>query len=167
HARDVMELEVLRRALEARMPVLAICRGLQLLNVHFGGTLVQDLPSERPGGPIHEQQAPITDHWHGARVESGSRLARILGSESLQINSFHHQGIERLGAGLRPLAWAEDRLIEAVEAVDHPWVIGVQWHPERAEAEVPDTHTHPDWRLFSAFGEEARRFRSERVRAAA
>lgn len=156
HARDEMELEALRIALDMEMPVLAICRGLQLLNVHFGGTLFQDLPSQRPGGVIHEQTAPINERWHGARVEKGSRVEQLFQAETFQINSFHHQGIDRLGEGLRAVGWADDGLVEAVEAADHRWVIGVQWHPERGEVELPGDHSHPDWRLFSAFAEEAR-----------
>lgn len=166
HTRDEMELRALARALELRMPVLAICRGLQLLNVHFGGTLFQHLPSEKPGGVIHEQSAPINERWHGARVEPGSRVEKLFAAQTFQINSFHHQGIDRLGAGLRAVGWADDGLVEAVEATDYPWVIGVQWHPERGEVEVPEDHRHPDWQLFFAFAEEARAYREARVEGA-
>lgn len=157
-ARDEMELLALPAALERGLPVLAICRGIQLLNVAFGGTLYQDLPSQRAGEVIHEQEAPVSHRWHGATVESGSRLEEIFGTDELFINSFHHQGIDRLGEGLRALAWAEDGLVEAVEAPDHPWVFGVQWHPERGEAEVPGDKRDPDRRLFASFMEAAREY---------
>lgn len=166
HARDEMELGALSIALERRMPVFAICRGFQLLNVHFGGTLFQDLPTEKPRGVIHEQTAPINERWHGARVERGSRVEKLFAADHFQINSFHHQGVDRLGEGLHPVAWAEDGLVEAAEAVDYPWVIGVQWHPERGEVEIPEDHRHPDASLFSAFAEEARGYRQARLETA-
>jgi putative glutamine amidotransferase len=158
-ARDRMEFAVLKLALERRMPVLAICRGIQLLNVAFGGTLFQHLPAQRAEGVIHEQPAPINERWHAARVAPSSRLAEIFGATELFINSFHHQGIDHLGKGLRPVVWAEDGLIEGVEAEGHPWVMGVQWHPERGEAESPHDRRHPDTRLFYAFVEAARGYR--------
>jgi putative glutamine amidotransferase len=166
HARDEMELQALERALELRMPVFAICRGIQLLNVHFGGTLFQDLPSEKPGGVIHEQTAPVNERWHGARVEPGSCLQKLFATDEFQINSFHHQGIDRLGEGLRAVAWADDGLVEAVEAIDYPWVVGVQWHPERGEVEIREDHRHPDWHLFAAFADEARAYREARAQVA-
>jgi putative glutamine amidotransferase len=160
-ARDRMEMAALERALERGIPVLAICRGIQLLNVALGGTLFQDLPSERAEGIIHEQDAPINERWHGARVAEGSRLAQIFGATDLFINSFHHQGINVLADRLHPTVWAEDGLIEGVEGKDHPWMIGVQWHPERGEAETRGDRRHPDNRLFWAFLDAARKFREE------
>jgi putative glutamine amidotransferase len=164
-ARDQMEIVALERALELGMPVLAICRGLQLLNVALGGTLFQDLPSQRAEGIIHEQDAPINERWHSARVAAESRLAQIFGATDLFINSFHHQGINKLADTLRPVAWAEDGLVEGVESRDHPWVIGVQWHPERGEAETRGDRRHPDNRLFYAFLDAAREYREERAMA--
>lgn len=156
--RDEMEMLALRCALERQMPVLAICRGCQLLNVYFGGTLYQDLETQRVGGVIHEQDAPVSERWHSARAQPGSRLAEIIGAEEIMINSFHHQAVDRLAEGLQAVVHAEDGLVEAVEATDYPWVIGVQWHPERGEAETPGDRRHPDWRLFYAFAEAAREF---------
>lgn len=161
-ARDEMEMAALRVALDLGIPVLAICRGVQLLNVAMGGTLFQDLPSQRAEGIIHEQSAPLNARWHSARVAEGSQLAEIFGATDLSINSFHHQGINRIAPGLRPVAWAEDGLIEGVEGIDHPWLIGVQWHPERSEAETPGDRRHPDARLFWAFLDAAKKFRAER-----
>jgi putative glutamine amidotransferase len=160
-ARDQMEMLALDRARERGIPVLAICRGIQLLNVALGGTLFQDLPSQRAEGIIHEQDAPINERWHSARVAEDSQLAHIFGACDLFINSFHHQGIDHLAEGLRPVAWAEDGLIEAVEGRDHPWMIGVQWHPERGEAETRGDRRHPDNRLFYAFLDAARKFGEE------
>jgi putative glutamine amidotransferase len=165
HARDEMEFRALECALERSMPVFAICRGCQVVNVHFGGTLFQDLPSDKARGVIHEQNAPVNERWHGARVDRESRLHDLFSTEEFQINSFHHQGVDRLGEGLRPVAWAEDGLVEAFEAVDYPWVIGVQWHPERGEVWVDNERRHPDWHLFSAFAEEARTYAEKRVTA--
>lgn len=157
-ARDRMEFAVLHAALERGTPVLAVCRGMQLLNVALGGTLVQDLPSERPGPLIHEQTAPIAHRWHAARVEEGSALHEVFGASELFINSFHHQGVDRLAPGLRATVWAEDGLVEGVEATEHPWVYGVQWHPERGEAEALADERDPDRRLFWAFARAAERF---------
>ncbi len=122
----------------------------------MGGTLYQDLPSQRPGPISHQQRAAINQRWHRARVEPGSALAEIFGATELHINSFHHQGIDRIAPGLRPTVWAEDGLIEGVEAEEYPWVYGVQWHPERGEAEDPQQPQNPDQRLFWAFIEAAR-----------
>ena len=158
-ARDRMEIAVLRGALERGMPVLAICRGVQLLNVALGGTLFQDLPSQRAGGVIHEQEAPINERWHAARVAEDSRLAEIFGATDLFINSFHHQGLDHVAPALRPVTWAEDGLVEGVEGTEHPWLMGVQWHPERGEAETPGDRRHPDQRLFWAFVEAAKSYR--------
>jgi len=160
-ARDRMEMRALERAMERGMPVLAICRGLQLLNVALGGTLFQDLPSQRAEGLIHEQDAPINERWHSARVAESSQLAQIFGATDLFINSFHHQGINQLAESLRPVAWAEDGLIEGVEGREHPWMIGVQWHPERGEAETRGDRRHPDNRLLYAFMEAAKKFGEE------
>lgn len=153
--RDLMEFAALKLALERELPVLAICRGCQLLNVCFGGTLYQDLAMERPTALVRHLQ---TEAWerrtHLVRLEPGTRLARILGSRELLINSFHHQGIKDVGPGLVVAAVAEDGLVEAVESRKHPWVLGVQWHPERHEAAAPEPD--PDRRLMRAFAEVVR-----------
>ncbi|HET7276088.1 MAG TPA: gamma-glutamyl-gamma-aminobutyrate hydrolase family protein [Longimicrobiaceae bacterium] len=156
--RDRMELMALECALERSMPVLAICRGFQLLNVAMGGTLIQDIPSQRGGDIVHEQSAPVNDRWHDARVQEGSRLAQIFGVMELSINSFHHQAVDRVGAGLEPTVWAEDGLVEGFEATEYPWVFGVQWHPERSEADIPGDRRHPDGRLIWSFVDAARKY---------
>jgi putative glutamine amidotransferase len=137
-ARDAMEFAVLEGALTRECPVLAICRGMQLLNVAWGGTLLQDLPSQREGPIAHRQRAPVDQAWHEVVVEAGSGLHAALGVDSLRVNSFHHQGIDRLAAGLRCSARAPDGLVEGVESVDGRWIRGVQWHPERGRSETPD-----------------------------
>lgn len=156
--RDAVELAALREALRRGMPVLAVCRGVQLLNVALGGTLYQDLPSQRPGEVTHEQTASVGKRWHGARVRPGSDLHRIFGADELFINSFHHQGIDRLAPELEASVWAEDGLVEGVEGRTHPWLHGVQWHPERGDATAPADERDPDRRLLWAFVDAARQF---------
>jgi putative glutamine amidotransferase len=131
-ARDALEIAMTTRALAGQMPLLAICRGIQVLNVTLGGTLWQDIPSEVPGALNHSQTARRDEPTHRVKVMGeGTRLGAVLGSLELPVNSFHHQAIRRLGEGLREVAWAEDGIIEGVEvASGHPFVVGVQWHPE-------------------------------------
>lgn len=157
-ARDEAELAALEAALARGMPVLAICRGVQLLNVALGGTLWQDLPSQLGGDVLHEQTAGVAERWHRARVEPGSHLAEVFGAEELFINSFHHQAVKALAPDLVATAWAEDGVIEGVEHRTRPWVCGVQWHPERGEADLPEMDGDPDRRLFAAFVQAARAF---------
>jgi putative glutamine amidotransferase len=153
--RDATEFTALAAALERELPVLGICRGCQLLNVHFGGSLYQDLAVQFPGVLVHEQKEPWGGRSHHARVEPGTRLAAIVPGPDLFINSFHHQAIRRLAPGLVTSAVADDGVVEAVEARDHEWVIGVQWHPERHEAHAPEAD--PDRLLFHAFAGAVRR----------
>lgn len=148
-ARDEMEFAALAIALERDLPVLAICRGCQVLNVFYGGTLYQDLPSQRPESALHEQEEPWHVRPHRAMVEPGSRLDEVIPDGEFFINTFHHQSVKDLGPGLDIAAVAEDGVIEAVEARDRGWVIGVQWHPERHEATAPDGD--PDRLLFASF----------------
>jgi putative glutamine amidotransferase len=150
-ARDEMEFRALQCALDRGMPVLGICRGCQVLNVHFGGSLYQDIATEVAGDTLHEQREPWGKRSHEAVVDCDSLLCRIVDTERLFINSFHHQAVNRLGEGLRVVARAEDGLVEAIEHENYPWLLGVQWHPERNEAASADTD--PDRRIFLAFGE--------------
>jgi putative glutamine amidotransferase len=126
--RDAAELALITAARSRRLPILAICRGIQILNVAFGGTLYQDLGSERPGPITHTGD----DSRHAVRVEPGSLLERTLGTRAATVNSRHHQAIRDLAPELRAVAWAEDGLIEAAEPADAaaPWTLAVQWHPE-------------------------------------
>ena len=126
--RDAAELALIAAARERRLPILAICRGIQILNVALGGTLYQDLASERPGPVAHTGD----DVRHTVRIEPGSLLEHTLGTRTATVNSRHHQAICDLAPGLRAVSWAEDGVIEAVEPADPgaPWMLAVQWHPE-------------------------------------
>jgi putative glutamine amidotransferase len=125
--RDHWELALVHAALERRLPVLAICRGLQVLNVALGGDIVQHVPDVVG----HERHRPVVGRFdrHDVSLAAGSRLAELLG-ERTSVATYHHQAVGRLGNGLTATAWADDQLIEAVEHVTMPWVVGVQWHPE-------------------------------------
>lgn len=128
-ALDRFELAISRAAGERDMPVLAICRGMQALNVSRGGTLHQHLP-DLGLGVAHRQSEPGAVPTHELTLEPGSRLAEIMGSTEIETNSFHHQGIDRLGESLVPVAWAADGTIEAYEDPERSFLIGVQWHAE-------------------------------------
>jgi putative glutamine amidotransferase len=126
--RDDLEIELLREADRRGIPTLCICRGMQVMNVAFGGTLVQHLPVDERFMP-HGTPSGADTLVHDVKLESGSRTARATGSEVSASSSHHHQGIERLAAGVVATGWSEDGLVEAIEA-DEGWMVGVQWHPE-------------------------------------
>lgn len=127
--RDAQEIRLLEDALAKDIPVLAICRGYQLLNVTMGGSLLQHIEDN-----AHRWTDEGESSWHELSFEAG-RLAGVYGGEPVKVNSRHHQGVtpKRLAAGLRPVAVAHDDFVEAVESETHRWVAGVQWHPERPE----------------------------------
>jgi putative glutamine amidotransferase len=145
-ARDALEIEATCAALEGGRPILAVCRGLQLLNVALGGTLHQDVASA-PGTPIrHSQSEPRDQPSHKVKVMPASRLAEVLGVEELDVNSMHHQAVKGLGRGLVPVAWAPDEIVEGLELDDRGrFVLGVQWHPEELVGQ-----SEPARRLFAA-----------------
>jgi putative glutamine amidotransferase len=126
---DLFELGLVRAARRRGLPILAICRGMQVLNVARGGTLVQHLP-DISDEIAHRQTGPGSEPSHGVALAPDSRLARIAGSDRIDVNSFHHQAIDRLGTGLDPVGWADDGVIEAVEAPGDAFTLGVQWHAE-------------------------------------
>lgn len=127
--RDCLELSLARLALEGNKPVLAICRGLQVLNVAAGGTLHQDLKGVTKF--LHSQNAPRWYPTHQVDIEENSRIYQIAGEKSFRVNSFHHQGINKTGPLLKAVGWSKDGLVEAVEAAEPSrHIIGVQWHPE-------------------------------------
>jgi putative glutamine amidotransferase len=130
--RDRVEIALMRRAAQQAIPFLGICRGIQLVNVAFGGSLHTHIPDQLPGAIHHRYDSNTQrDHLaHPVRIEPDSALAKILGTTNVWTNSLHHQGISTLGQGLRPLGWTSDGLIEAVELVNHPFGLAVQWHPE-------------------------------------
>ena len=152
-ARDATELALLERARERALPTLAICRGVQLVNVGHGGSLVQDLASQRAEAQTHDVDDARAARVHAVRVDASSRLADVVGEDTVHVNSVHHQAIDRLGSDLRATAWAEDGVIEGIESADpHWWMVGVQWHPE----ELVKTHEPWDRRLFEAFAAACR-----------
>jgi len=144
--RDLFELALMRSALEYDTPILAICRGLQVLNVARGGDLHVHLPDVFGEEVLHRhpERRPIA---HPVRFDPGSHLAKIYGATEIQTISWHHQAVNRLGEGLAAAAWAPDGSIEALEVPDRPWVLAVQWHPEMQPEER---------RLFAAFVTAAR-----------
>lgn len=127
---DELDLTVAGWALEQGVPILAICRGIQVLNVAAGGTLIQDIPSQVTGPIKHSQDAPRWYATHDITIHPGSLLAKLVGDRSQRVNSFHHQAIRQVGSGLRVAASAPDGIIEAVEGTSSMFVLGVQWHPE-------------------------------------
>ncbi len=149
--RDEGELALLERALERDIPTLAICRGVQLLNIARGGDLVQHLP-ESVGHERHRQVLGAFSE-HPVEVRAGTRLAGILGERHDGVQSSHHQGVGRVGEGLVETAWAEDGSLEGLEDPEKRFAVGVLWHPEMEE----------DKRLFAALVDEARRYRAERA----
>lgn len=127
--RDAFELALTRAALAGGKPILAICRGIQVLNVAAGGDLYQDIPAEVPGALDHDQEQPRHQPSHLVTTIPGTRLADLLGPEA-PVNSLHHQAVRRLGDGLRVAALAPDGVIEGIEGWGESLVLGVQWHPE-------------------------------------
>jgi len=150
--RDLFELALFATARQRELPILGICRGIQLVNVALGGTLFQDLPTERPGPVRHEPDGGRESRSHAVRLSEGSRAATALGTTTLSVNSIHHQGVDRLGAGLVASGWSEDGLVEAVETpAGAAWLLAVQWHPEEMHAD----RTAPERGLFRALVEAA------------
>jgi putative glutamine amidotransferase len=145
--RDELEMTLLREAMARDLPVLAICRGVQLLNVCMGGSLLQHIDDQS-----HVADERNASSWHGVTVERGSRLYDVLGAERSIVNSRHHQAVtpDRLAPGLRITAMSDDGLVEAVEGTAQHWLVGVQWHPERLEEEAP-TFVFDSKRLFEAY----------------
>lgn len=153
--RDDFELALAQAALERDLPLLAICRGQQVLNVAAGGTLVQDIPSQLPvPGPHYPKDVPRWQVAHEVEILPGTRLREIVGRDVLEVNSFHHQAVRELGRGLRLAARGRDGVVEAVESAAHRFVIGVQWHPEAMWNREPD---HQE--LFRGFVDAARGIR--------
>lgn len=149
--RDAGEMALLQAALERDIPVLAICRGFQLLNVARGGDLIQHLPEE-VGHDVHKK-VPGEFAVHPVEVKEGTRLAAIVG-EGSNVTSHHHQALGRVGEGLVETAWAADGTLEAVEDPSRRFTVGVQWHPEAGE----------DAALFEALVRQASEYRAARAK---
>ena len=147
-ARDAWELALVTVAKQRGLPTLAVCRGIQVLNVALGGTLLQDIPSEHPGALAHDQAAPRTERTHAVTFAAGSRLAGIFGATG-SVNSMHHQAVARVAPGLTVTAVAPDGIVEGVEWTGDPWwAVGIQWHPEELDG--------ADQGLFAALIDAAR-----------
>ena len=146
--RDILEFRLTELALAADKPLLAICRGVQVLNVALGGDLWIDLPSQRPSPVAHRQEGTGTEPSHGVRVLPGTPLREICGRDALRVNSLHHQAIRTLAPPLRLMAEAEDGLPEAAWLPGKRFVLGVQWHPELLSA-----HDEASRAIFRRFAE--------------
>jgi putative glutamine amidotransferase len=153
-ARDAGELALLTAALARDLPVLAVCRGFEVLNVARGGDLVQHLPD----AVGHEEHRAVLGQFsdHDVRVDESSQLGALIGPELTDVKSHHHQALGRLGDGLREVAWAADGTVEAIEDPERRFAVGVLWHPEAGE----------DQRLFEALVAEARAYREEKTSVA-
>ncbi len=150
-ARDEFEFALLDAALRRDLPVLAICRGIQVLNVGLGGTLYQDVADQYPGALPHRQElTPETRHdpSHTVTAGEGSLLAEVYGQAAIAANSFHHQTLNALGRGLAPVGRTADGTVEAVTAPERRFVLGVQWHPEMMYDAHPE-HLRPFARLVA------------------
>jgi putative glutamine amidotransferase len=142
--RDALELELARRIVERRQPALAICRGLQVVNVALGGTLIEHLPAVVGESVLH-RAPPREPTPHPVRLKPGSRLAGLVGTEECTPLSWHHQAVRTLAPGFEAVATAPDGTIEAIELTGHPWLLAVQWHPELTAQRDPAQQ-----RLFEA-----------------
>jgi putative glutamine amidotransferase len=147
HPRDILEIEITKHAVETSWPILGICRGIQTMNVALGGSLYTDIADQVPGTIHHSSPkgTPRNQTIHSVQFDPQSRLEKIYGKSSLNVNSFHHQAISKIASAFSPVGMTPDGLIEAVEIPDHPFAIGVQWHPECMQDD-PD-----QIKLFSAF----------------
>lgn len=156
--RDPFEITLAREAVRRDMPVLGICRGLQVLNVALGGTLIQDIPTDVPGAVVHESGENRVEIAHEVTLVPGSKLAELLSTTRVGVNSFHHQAAKRIGGGLMVSATSPgDGIVEGLEMRDRRFVVAVQWHPENfwRTSQVFDG-------LFTGFVEAAYRAASSR-----
>jgi putative glutamine amidotransferase len=157
--RDGFEFDLVRWAIGGDVPLLAICRGMQAMNVALGGSLIQDIATGVPGAVDHLRTDAPRRAVHAVRVERRSLLGDALGTDGVETNSMHHQSVARLGDGLRAVAWSPDEVIEAIEHSGSAFALGVQWHPECLHG---DRGSH---RIFQAFVAAARAHRSGGSRA--
>jgi len=136
--RDAYEIRLFKKAYADNMPIMGICRGNQLVNVALGGSLYQDINAQIPGSYGHfPDMASMDELYHSVDFVKGSKLHQIFGAEKMNVNSFHHQAIKKLGDGLVISAMSEDGIVEGVEAADSRFLIGVQWHPEGLTKRCP------------------------------
>lgn len=155
--RDRTDLLVLKTAEDRRLPLLAICFGMQVWNVFRGGTLIQDISSEVPAALKHEQGAPRDRRSHRLTLHTESVLGRLANGDSALVNSHHHQALDEIGRDLRATAWSTDGIVEAIEDThEGRWGVGVQWHPEMGWEEDKFSSA-----LFETFLEAARGYASD------
>jgi putative glutamine amidotransferase len=145
--KDQIEIRLIRAALRRKLPILGICRGSQLLNVVCGGTLYGDVQKEKNSPLLHLDAAHYDTYRHPVSIVAGSPLEKWYGRNTLQVNSYHHQGIRTLARRLKPMAFAEDGLIEAFHNPNAEFIVGLQFHPERMPEEAKG-----NWRIWKAFG---------------
>lgn len=150
--RDQFEVSFVRQLLKRDLPILAICRGIQVLNIAAGGSVMQDIPSQIKDSIKHSQDAPRSYPTHKVNLISGTKLYQIYERLSIRVNSFHHQAVKHPGSGFIATAWAADGVIEAIESEKHSFVVGVQWHPECMVRTDGETR-----KLFSTFVEACTR----------
>jgi putative glutamine amidotransferase len=143
--RDAFELELARLAIEAEVTLLGICRGLQVLSVASGGKLLPHVPDAFGTDVLHRGE-PLHPVRHAVELQSGSRLAAIVGAAQMEVVSWHHQAVPTVPPGWQVAAFAPDGVIEALEHEGHPWAVALQWHPEMSAAEDPSQQ-----RIFTAF----------------
>lgn len=144
-SRDIFELGLIEKIMPTGKSILGVCRGIQLLNVARGGTLIQDM-----GG--HRQQAPARTLTQNVHINTGSKLKSIIGQSDILVNTFHHQAVKDVAPGLIASAVADDGTVEAIEDVTHPFFVAVQWHPEYCFKEDQASHD-----LFHAFVQSCRK----------
>ena len=148
---DLFEIRLVRLVRAMGKPILGICRGHQLLNVAFGGTLYQDIPTQFEGAHCHYQRSDLrSELFHGVTAEDGSAIAMMMGATQFDVNTFHHQAVRDVAPGFEATAWSEDNMVEGIEA-DDGRIIGVQWHPEGLSQRYPEFQ-----RFFDAFVRLAR-----------
>ena len=143
---DAYEIPIVTTALRRDMPVLGICRGVQMLNIAAGGSVIQHLPATVRRVLKHQQSAPRSYVTHAVEVTAGTLLSRILGAGTTRVNSFHHQAVGRVALGFCVSAVAPDGVVEAIESTEHKFAVGVQWHPECMWESTPNFDA-----LFNAF----------------
>ncbi|MGP4039748.1 gamma-glutamyl-gamma-aminobutyrate hydrolase family protein [Gracilibacillus sp. D59] len=151
--RDFTEIELVKYAQIQSKPILGLCRGATMLNVALGGTVIQDIETSNPLAINHNQKAARPEPTHYIQIDEMSRLYQILGSTNIQVNSMHHQAIDKLAPNLKKVAAAPDGVIEAVEGVDKtsPMIMGIQWHPEEMASKDPTMQ-----RIYDAFIKECK-----------
>ncbi|WP_324717292.1 gamma-glutamyl-gamma-aminobutyrate hydrolase family protein [Carboxydochorda subterranea] len=158
--RDALEVALAAGAMQRDMPLLGICRGIQVMNVAAGGTLYQDVRAQVPHALLHDQTAPRWFPCHEVRLEPDSLLRQIFQADTLRVNSFHHQAVRVVAPTFRVAAKAKDAVIEGVESREHGFCVGVQWHPECMVDRYPGQRL-----LFAALVRAARTYRERRASA--